>query len=254
LTAEVETRLELGMANVKAIAIVRGSEPVRIESTLPLKLEKRDAEYALSSDGPLSATLNFPAIIVAKLPRYFSPATFTRGILSGNITIADSVQHPLITGNANLVDGQFLRGSTVSTGVTFKGRTATIDFVHLREPAVPIFDEINPPLDVSARGQLDFGDLNDIKLRAFPTAPIFATVLAADDCVSSIGFFAGAPGILPSRQVQELGFSGSVFARSFAISFPNPNNVNPPEVFPFCRDSTARGKTLTLQISPAFTP
>jgi len=254
LTADVETHLALGMANLKANAIARGSDPAKIEGTLPLKLEKREAEYVLSSDGPMSATLNFPAIILAKLPRYFSPAIFTRGILSGNITIADSVQHPLITGSANLVDGQFLRGSMVSTGVTFKGRNATIDFVHLREPAVPIFDGINPPLDVSARGRLDFGDLNDIELRVFPATPIFATVLAADDCVSSIGFFAGAPGILPSRQVQELGFSGNVFARSFTISFPNPNNVDSPEVFPFCRDSTARGKTLTLQIAPAFAP
>ena len=254
LTADLEIQLALGMANFKANAIARGSDPVRIEGTLPLKLEKRDAEYALSSDGPLSATLNFPAIFLAKLPTYLSRGVFTRGILSGNINIADSVQHPLISGSVNLVDGQLLRGLTVSAGVTFKGRNATIDFVHLREAAGPIFDGITPSLDVSARGQLDFADLNDIELRVSPAAPIFATALDADDCVSSIGFFAGAPGILPSRQVQELGFSGSVFARSFTISFPDPNNVDPPDVFPFCRDGLSAGKTLTLQIVPAFIP
>src|SRR2546423_3878277 len=182
LTADLEIQLALGMANAKATMVARGSDPVKIEGTLPLKLEKRDAEYALSSDGPLSATLIFPAIILAKLPRYLSPTVFTRGILSGNIAIADSVQHPLITGTANLVDGQFLSGSALSAGVTFKGRNAMIDFVH--------FEEI-PALDVSAKGELDFNDLDNARLRVFPTATVFARVLAAEDCVSSIEFFAG---------------------------------------------------------------
>lgn len=245
LIADVEIRLALGMANLKANAIARGSDPAKIEGTLPLKLEKRDTEYALSSDGPLSATLNFPAIILTKLPRYLSPAVFTRGILSGNIAIADSVQHPLITGTANLVDGQFLRGSTLSAGVNFKGRNATIDFVHLRE---------TPALDVSAKGELDFSDLENARLRVFPTATIFATTLATGDCVSSIEFFAGAPGILPSSQVQEIAVSGSAFSRSFTISFPSANDVDPPPEFPFCNDGASGRKTLTLQIPPAFSP
>jgi hypothetical protein len=247
LSADLEIQLALGMANFKANAVARGSDPVRIEGTFPLRLEKRDPEYAFSSDGPLTATLNFPAILLAKLPRYLSPEIFTRGILSGNINIADSVQHPLITGSANLVDGQLLRGSTVSAGLTFKGRKAALEFVHLRESA-------KTSLDISARGELDFADLNNASLRVFPTAPVFATALAADDCVSSIEFFSGAPGILPSKQVQELGFGGNVLTRSFRISFPNPNNIDPPDLIPFCQDGAVRGKTLMLQIGPAFGP
>ena len=245
LIADVETRLALGMANFKTNAIARGSDPVKITGTLPLRLEKADGDYALSSDGPLSASLNFPAIILAKLPRYLSPGIFTRGILSGNIAIADSVQHPLITGNTNLVDGQFLRGSTLSAGVTFNGRNATIDFVHLREPQA---------LDVSAKGEIDFSDLDKARMRVFPTTGIFATPLSAEECVSGIEFFAGASGVLPARQVQELAFSGSAFSRSFTISFPSPNEVDPPQEFPFCQDGVSGGKTLTLQISPAFSP
>jgi hypothetical protein len=252
LTADIETRLALGMANVKATATARGSDPLKIEGTLPLKLEKRDAEYALSSDGPLSAALNFPAIILAKLPRYLSPGIFTRGILSGNISIADSVQHPLITGSTNLVDGQLLGGSTVSTGVTFKGRDATIDFLHLREqrPNISYDGWIPPWLDVSARGELDFGHPDDARLRLFPTAAVFATALSPGDCVSRIELFAGVPGIMPSRQVQELALRGSVFTQSLTISFPSAQDVDPPNEFSVCHD----GATLTLQISPPFTP
>ena len=252
LMTDVETRLALGMANFKATLNARGSDPVKVEGTLPLKLEKRDAEYAASSNGPVSATLNFPAIILAKLPRYLSPAIFKRGILSGNITIADSVQHPLVTGTANLIDGQLLRGSTVSVGLILKGRNAAIDFVHLREqrPNFSYEGWVPPWLDVSARGELDFANPDDARLRLFPTAAVFATALTAGDCVSRIEFFAGVPGIMPSRQVQEFAFSGSVFTQSFTLSFPSANDVDPPDEFPFCRD----GATLTLQISPAFTP
>ncbi|HSP44846.1 MAG TPA: hypothetical protein VLO30_02525, partial [Chthoniobacterales bacterium] len=95
LTTDIETRLSLGMATFNTTTITRGSDPVKIGGTLPLKVKKRDAEYALSSDGPLSATLSFPAIFVDKLPRYLSRWIFTRGILSGNLAIADSVQQPL---------------------------------------------------------------------------------------------------------------------------------------------------------------
>jgi hypothetical protein len=257
LTADVDARLALGMANFKSAAIARGSDPVKLEGVLPLQLEKRDQGYAVATKGPLSVTLSFPAIFLAKLPSYLSRGIFTRGILSGNVAIADSVQQPLITGGANLVDGQlFLRGSTVSVGVTFKGRNATIDFVHLRELAVPGFDRSNPSLDVSAPGEINFVKLDDIKLTIFPAATILASppALAAGDCVNGIEFYAGAPGILPTRQIQELGFGGSLFSRSFTISLPSPNSVEPPEVFPFCRESTPRGKMLTLQIAPSFSP
>jgi hypothetical protein len=257
LTADVETRLALGMATFKANAIARGSDPVRIEGTLPLQLQKRDAEYALSSDGPLSATLNFPAIILAKLPRYLSPAVFTRGILSGNIAIADSVQHPLITGNANLVDGQFLRGSTLSAAITFKGRNATIDFVHLRERSLVLFDGGTiPSLDTSGRGEISFPDADNVELKIVPAAPVLASPpsLAADDCVNTIEFLAGYPGILPARKVQEITFGGSVFSRKLTISLPVPNGVDPPEVFPFCQDDPTHGKTLTFRIEPGLVP
>jgi hypothetical protein len=253
----VETRLALGMANFKIAAIARGSDPVKLEGVVPIQLEKRDQGYAVATNGPLSATLSFPAVFLAKLPSYLSRGIFTRGILSGNVTIADSVQQPLITGGINLVDGKFLRGPTVSADVAFKGRKATIDFVHLREPRVVVADELVPLLDVSARGEIEFVNLDDIQLKIFAATTILASspALAAGDCVSSVTFFpASVSSSLPSRQIQEIGFGGSMFARSFTISLPSPNPVDPPEVFPFCRDSTSRGQTLTIEIAPALVP
>jgi hypothetical protein len=255
LTADVEMRVALGMANFKAAAVARGSDPVRVEGTLPLQLEKRDPGYALASNGPLSATVNFPALILNKLPRYLSRGIFTRGILSGNITIADSVQQPLITGSVNLVDAQLLSGPAASAGLTFKGRNATIDFVHLRGAEIPVFDGRIPPVDVSARGEIDFANLDDINMKISPSVPILASpsALAADDCISSIEFYPVSLHKIPSRQIQEIGFGGSVHTSFFTISLPSPNNIDPPEVFPLCHDNALPGKTLLL-IAPSFSP
>ena len=160
---------------------------------------------------------------------------------------------PLITGGVTLVDGKSLRGPNISAGVTFKGRTASIDFVHLRE-AVVLKHGRNFSLDVSARAELDFADLNGVSLSVFPAGQVDVMVPADSDCLSGVEFFTGLPGILPSRRIKEFGVNGSVLSRRFTLSLPSANTVDPPEVFPFCRESPDRRKTLGLQISPAFVP
>jgi hypothetical protein len=255
LTADTELQVALGMANIKASVVAKGSEPLTVEGTFPVRLEKRDAGYAFTSDGPLSATINFPAVFLGKLPAYLSRGIFTGGILSGNIAIADSVEHPLITGGASIVDGKTLRGPTLSAGTTFKGRTAAIDFVHLRE-TVALEPERNAPLslDVSARGEIDFAGLDDVSLRLAPVAAIDVTTHGTGECVSSVEFVAGIPGIYLIRQAREVSFGGNVFTRRFRMSLPSANAVDPPDVFPFCHDSTESGKTVTLRVTPVFVP
>jgi hypothetical protein len=255
LSADIETQLALGVANFKASVVTRGSDPVRAEGAVPFRFQKRETDYTFASDGPLSVSLNFPAIFLGNLPHYLARGIFTRGILTGNMTIADSLRQPLVTGSVNLIDAQFLRGPAVSAGLTFKGRSAALDFVHLKStPSIasaPI-----PSLDAAARGEIDFADLDAINLKIFPAAPILASShgLAAGDCVSSVEFYpTRIPSTLPAQPIQEIGLSGSLFGGLSAISFPSPNGVDPAEVFPFCRDSSSRGKTLLLVV-PSLSP
>jgi len=245
LTADVETRLAQGVASFKANAITPGSDAVKVEGSLPLRLEKSETEYALNTNGPLSATLSFPAIFLAKLPAYLLRPAFTRGILSGNLTISDSLRYPNIGGDANLIDGRFLRGGSFSTGVTFKGRTAAIDFAQLKQNRADVF----------ARGQVDFHDPGAIELKIFPITPLLESAsLASGECVSSIEFSGGSLGSLPSRPVPYLGFSGSLTTQAWTVSLPNPNDVDSPRTFSLCLDEPLRGKTLTLQVAPTFFP
>lgn len=251
LTADVEVRLALGMANFKASAVSRGSNPARAEGVVPFQLQKRDATFTFTNDGPLSVSLNFPAIFLGNLPHYLARGIFTRGILSGNVTIADSLQQPLITGGVNLIDGQFLRGPAISAGLTFKGRNGALDYLHLGGDFffAPIFDSWVPLLRFSARGNIDFSSLSEIRLRLIPATRVFAstTELAAGDCVKSIEFHPVWFGTaLSSQSLEEIELTGSLFTGPFVISIPSLNGLDSRDVFPLCRDSTSGGKTLPL--------
>jgi hypothetical protein len=243
LTADMETRLALGMANFKAIATARGSDPVRLEGVVPLQLENHDADYALAVNGPLSATLNFPAIFLAKLPRYLSRGIFTRGILSGNVTIADSVQQPLITGGATLVGAQRLLGSSVSAAISFKGRNAMVDFIRVSEKNADAF----------AQGEIDFRDPTRIESRLSLNPPLFdAAALEPGDCVNGVEFSGVASSTQPAPKIQVIDLSANLSDRTATISFSSPDVLDSPRSFLFCLDGASRGKTLSLQIAPSF--
>ena len=111
-----------GTLTARAVAITRGSDPVNLEGSMPLRLEKRESGYILNTDGPLSATLNFPVILLPKLPLYVSQRMFVDGVLSGRLTISDSLQHPQLRGFAHLINGRLLGGASLSTGMFLSTR------------------------------------------------------------------------------------------------------------------------------------
>jgi hypothetical protein len=245
LGGDVEAQISAGIANFKANVAATRSDVVKAEGSLPLQLKKMATGYALDTEGPLAATLNFPSIFLAKLPAYLSRGTFTRGILSGNLTVSNSLRHPTILGEASLIDAQFLRGFSLSTGLTFTGPAATIDYARFTQNRV----------EVAARGEIDFHDLADIELKILPGAPLLeSTSLASGDCVSGIEFSPGPFGTLSPTPVSALAFRGSLFARAWTISLASPNDVDLPQAFPFCSGDMSRAKTLTLQIAADVFP
>jgi hypothetical protein len=245
ISGDLEAQLATGTASFKANIAATRSDLVKAEGSLPLHLRKLETGYAFNTDGPLAATVNFPSVFLAKLPGYLSPGVFTRGILSGNLTFSNSLRQPTILGEASLIDAQFLRGLSLSTGLTFKGPTATIDFVQLKQNSS----------DVSGRGEIDFHDLADIELKIVPSVSLLElTPLRPGDCVTSTEFATSSLDTLSPRPVSELGLSGSLFARDWAVSLSGPTDVEAPQAFPFCSGDPSRGKTLRLQVAPGGFP
>jgi hypothetical protein len=240
-----EARLSAGQINFKAEIAATRSDLVKAEGSLALQLRKLETGNALTIDGPLAARLSFPSIFLARLPGYISRGLFTRGILTGNLTFSNSLRQPNIAGHANLIDAQFLRGFSLSTGLTFKGPTATIEFVQLKQDRA----------EVSASGEIDFHDLSGIALKIRPSTSLQeATSPALGDCVSGIEFSSGPLEVLSPKLLSEVALNGSLFSRDWMIRLSNPGNEETGRAFPFCSDDPSGGKTLTLHALPPVFP
>jgi len=260
VSVDLETRAGLGALSLKANAVGRGSDPVNVEASIPLKLEKREADYVLNTDGPLSATLNFPAILLSKLPLYLSRRTFVDGILSGRLAISDSLHQPQLRGTAHLINGRLLGQPSLSTGITFGGQTATIDFAQV----------VQKNVRQTARGEIDFRNPAGIRLKILPSSPVIAlTLLDPGDCVDGIGLLPSGTNnshLLEARsrqRIDQIDFFGSLFAPDWTISLSEKNPLGPletllqngsPRTFPICADLQPTGKTLTLGAARPFFP
>jgi len=248
MSGDVDARLAFGMANLTANVAARGSEPVKLQAAVPIQLEKHDSEFSLASNGPFSATLNFPALFLARLPGFISRGFFTRGILSGNLNLSDSIQHPTIMGSVDLTDGQLLRGLAISAGMTFTGAEGTINFLHWKEREA----------DVSARGKIEFSGLTKINLVLWPNVELTPMMaLKEDDCVGAVALSASPLVARLNGFVNQIDLSGKLSGSGWEISMsqepPNPDN-NPDyiaaQTFPLCRD----GKLLSLGLVPTLIP
>jgi hypothetical protein len=248
LTANLDASLAFGMVNLKSDLVVRGSNPVTVDAVVPIQLEKQGGEFALVSNGPLSAAVNFPAVFLAKLPAYVSRGSFTRGILSGSVNLSDSVQQPTVTGSANLVDGELLGGPEISGGIIFAGTDATLNYAHWKERDV----------DISARGKIEFNNFTHIHLALWPNVALTPmAALRAEDCVSAVAFHASPSVSRLTGAVNQIDLEGTLSGAGWIVSLsqqpPNGDGDNEallPQTFPLCRD----GKTLSLGLVPALFP
>jgi hypothetical protein len=251
LSMDLETRAGLGILSAKGSAVGPGSEPVNLEASLPFKLEKREWGYVLNTGGPLSATLNFPVILLSRLPLYLSRRIFADGILSGRLTLSDSLSHPQVRGTAHLINGRLLGYGSLSTGITFAGQTATIDLAQVARENVRH----------AARGDIDFRNLAGITMKISPSAPVFASTLPdPDGCIDRIQLLPNGAHPLfaegrAGQRINEIEFRGGLFASDWTISLSDKRMDDPLEIlllggasqtFPFCSDLHPAGRRLTL--------
>jgi hypothetical protein len=242
-STDIDAGLALGMANFQAGVLLRSSEPIKAEGAIPLQLQKSDAGYALTTDGTVSATLDFPAVFLTNFPQYFSSRIFTRGILSGKATVSDSVKQPLVSGSFNLIDGKLLGGSGVSGGVTFQGRHATIDFLRIAEGSA----------EVSGKGEIDFKDSAQIDIALKPSTTLDVAALGTSDCISGVQLDSAAPNAVLAVAVDQIDLRGPLFGPAWTIQLarrPTSDADVVMQTFPLCRD----GKTLSLALTPAWFP
>src|ERR1041384_8792135 len=121
-----------------------------------------------------------PAFVLTGAPQFFHPAVFNEGILSGTISLTQNLEHPNITGEAQLLNGVFQNApldlTRASGRLTFNTDHGTLEFLNAATKDV----------DLSFRGDIDFRNSNDVLVRISSAVPIFDTTTSIQDCLRRI--------------------------------------------------------------------
>jgi len=235
-----ETRFVSGTMQSKTSLQFNGSDPIVAEGNVPLFA--REHETPPKPDA-VSLNVNFPALFLARLPRFATRDTFRDGILSGRISVTGPRNHPAISGDVQLTGGKFnparVHLSDVSGRIVFQDHEATVEFLNLADDMEKIGVKLSAeaPLHILAP-QPDVKCVNDIKI--VPIAP------------GSVAMTADAIGVV-----------GSMGKKSWSLTIDN--HTAPPEnsqgtpsptvkAIPLCLGASENGSPVVFGVEPTAPP
>ena len=187
---------------------------------------------------PVQISVDFPAIFLATAPPLFHSDIFQDGILSGKISLSETLQHPSIAGDMQLINGKLSSSSDsfsnvveASSRITFDTNRASLEFLNVASKDV----------DLALGGEIDFKDINDVVVRIIGATPVFDLTLRPVDCVNKIEIVPAALPLAPA--VTELEFRGALFEPDWSVTLkeemndqslitPTSNSVS--RTFPLC--------------------
>ena len=219
-----------------------GSSAVDVVAKFPLKIGE-DWKTFLAS--PIAATVNFPTVVLTSAPQFFHPAVFNEGILSGTISLTQNLEHPNITGEAQLLNGVFQNApldlTRASGRLTFNGDHGTLEFLNAATKDV----------DLSFRGDIDFRNSNDVLVRISSAVPIFDTTTSIQDCLRRIDIMPIEATLAPT--IEEFAFQGDLFANNWKLGLTEKGTsltaamANPlTREFHFCNGPTPQGDVFVV--------
>ncbi|HST31466.1 MAG TPA: hypothetical protein VLK27_11590 [Chthoniobacterales bacterium] len=204
---QLEAKISSGRWDAHTIFTLPGSSPIEVKAKFPFKIGD-DWKTLLAS--PVDTQINFPAIVLASAPQIFHPPVFNEGILSGAISFTQTLQHPRITGDAQLVNAKLqnspLDFTQASARISFDGDHGKIEFLNAATADV----------EVSLRGDIDNRDLADAKIDVFPSMPVFALTTPPNSCVNRINL--QAVGITLAPIINQIELRGSVFQGGWTMT------------------------------------
>ncbi len=241
---QVQITVDSNKWNARGVIGLPDSSPVDFTANFPLRI---GTDWTAFLASPLNVTLDFPSIFLANAPQFFHPEIFREGILSGNISLSGTLQHPRIDGDVGLWSGKLQTSfdlSEVNSHISFTGDRASLDF----------FNASARDVDLSVSGNLDFQDTSDLVIKIAGATPIFDLTMRPIDCVGKIEI--GAVTIALAPAVAEIEFRGALFQPGWTIglkerigaqSFGVLDLNGTARKFPLCFSSpTAAEKTLLL--------
>src|SRR5213596_2280576 len=249
--ADVQATINSGKWDARGAIQVPDSSPISFTANFSLPIETDWNAFQLS---PLNVTIDFPSVFLAKAPQLFHPAIFQDGILSGSISLSETLQHPRIGGDVQLINGKLSGDGWTSFGFTeagsriaFAGNRASVEFLNVATKEV----------DLSLRGEIDFEDINDLTIRINGATPIFDLTSTQVDCVNKIKIVPAVLMLAPA--VAEFELRGGVFKSGWTASLHEATDfeslaMSDPDgaarKFPLCLGTSPEEKTLLLGALP----
>src|SRR4029453_6521574 len=186
-------------------------------------------------------------------PQFFHSNILQDGILSGKISLSETLEHPRIVGEVQLVNGKlassdsFLNVIGASALAIFDGNHASLEFLNLATKDV----------DLALRGEIDFENTKHVVVRIAGATPIFDLMSRPIDCVNKIEI---APAALPlAPAATGLEFHGPLLQSGWSVSLKEEIGsqftiVSTPDgggrIFPLCFGTGPEEKTLLLGTVP----
>jgi hypothetical protein len=251
IPVEVQATIDSGQWDAHGLMYLPKSSPINVTANFAMPFATTWSAFQMS---PLSVSVDFPAIFLASAPWLFHSRVFEDGILSGNISLSETLQHPRIVGEVQLVNGKlssgadaFANAKEASGRISFNGTRASLDFLNVATRDV----------DLSLRGEIDFADIYDVTINLAGATPMFDLMSRPVDCVDKIEIVPTALPLAPAAT--ELQFRGALFQSGWSVSLKEeigglPSIVSTPDAttrrFPLCGRTGPEDQTLLLGAVP----
>ena len=248
---DVQATINSGKWDARGAIRVPDSSPISFTANFSLPIGTDWNAFQLS---PLNVTFDFPSVFLAKAPQLFHPAIFQDGILSGSISLSETLQHPRIGGDVQLINGKLSGDGWTSfdfteagSRIVFAGNRASVEFLNLATKDV----------DLSLRGEIDFEDINDVTVRISGATPIFDLTSTQVDCVNKIKTVPVVLILAPA--VAEFELRGGLFKSGWTANLHEATDfeslaISDPDggarKFPLCLGTSPEEKTLLLGALP----
>jgi len=235
--ADIQARIDSSSWDARGTIGLPGSSSINFTAKFPLLVGTNWNGFLAS---PVNLTLDFPSIFLANSPQFFHPEIFREGILSGKLSLSNTLQHPRIIGDVQLLDGKLQNTSlnlTEASGrITFDGTHASIDF----------FNATTKDVDLAVRGEIDFRDTNDLAVNITAATPIFDLTSRLVGCVDKIEI--GSVAVTLAPVVAELEVRGGLFRSDWMMNLNEPVGIETNGALTL--NKTARKLRLCLGTGP----
>jgi hypothetical protein len=202
---------------------------------------------------PLKVSLDFPALFIGAAPQFFHSHILEDGILSGKLSLSETLEHPRIVGEVQLVNGKLANSDSffnlieASTLVIFDGNRASLEFLNVATKEV----------DLALHGEIDFENMSHVVVKIAGATPIFDLMSRPVDCVNKVEITPAALPLAPAAT--ELEFRGPLLQSGWSVSLKEEigsqfSVVSTPDTtertFPLCFGTGPEGKILSLGAVP----